>query len=792
MPADTLPGSRLLRAALMLCGLASLTAGLLLIPAAPGSLAAASSGGAHGSGSAVTVRGPRMWDPKTMKSSGYGKQFSYRSTVTVSQTTNLVYQAVEVSWTGFTPTNFNGYQGFNADETLYPVMIAECKGAHPTNPDQCYGATNGGTPTYYGPYGPQTSVFGTTNPSGAGDAVMDIETISQNNWLGCDSSHPCSLVIMPAQGGNLQAGNPGGSPPWGCANHLYDGNSADLATAVADFDPLSGSDAPCSWADSIIVPLKFAPTTSTCPASSPRLTVIGSPMLATAMNRWDTGLCEGAHPIAVTDLGDVAESEAITQVLQEGLGDVALTTLPSTVGTTSGTRTYTYAPVAVSAAAIGYWADNPTNGYPQTGMRLTPRLVAKVLTMSYNLGNIACQPGQNPRSTHCDPKINRNNPYDIFRDADFQALNPSVSEPASASELSDTPIVLQGNSDMTYELTRWIAASPAAEAFLHGTAAPGGMTVNGYYKDITYPASAFATSDPTTYLADAYAPVASLPNVAKDLVQSTAAGYQYDPNCPPESTSCSQETAFGAEQQGQRALFSVLDTGDTAGFDVPVAALRNGAGRYVEPTAASMAAALNSMVTSKNGITQQVDLSSNNPAAYPLTMVIYAMVPTGGVPKAKADLIAQWLRYVAGPGQTPGELPGQLPPGYLPLPTRLRSETLAAATAVQRQAGNPGTSTPTPAASATLSPSPTGKLPSTSPSPTISLPHVSPRLTTAAVRDPLGAGITRYALPALLILGSLAALGGAASLTVGSPGAATTLARLRRIQQAGIKRRRTP
>jgi hypothetical protein len=797
MPADTSLRSRLLRAALALSGLASLIAGLLLLPAAPGSLAAASSGGAHGGGgSALTVHGPRMWDPATMKTTGpdagYGSDYADRSTVTVSQTKNLVYQAVQVSWTGFTPTNFNGSAGFDSSQTFYPVMIAECKGADPTNPDQCYGGTSGGTPSLYGPYGPENTVFATTTRNGTGEAVLEVQTVSQNTSLGCSSSQPCSVLIVPAQGGNLQVADPGGSPKFVCQNHLYD-SSLQLASANSDFGGLSTSDAPCSWANRIVVPLHFSPTTSTCPADSGHLTIVGSPMLGTAMNRWDTALCEGSQPLAITDLADVAESEAITQVVLEGTGDVALTTLPSTVGTTSGQRTYTYAPVAVSATAIGYWADNPNNGTSQTGMRLNPRLMAKLVTLSYDLLQVTCQTGGDPGVT-CDKKISENNPLDIFEDHEFMRLNPRISEPQAANGFADTPIVMAGDSDMTYELTRWIAANPAAEAFLRGKPDPWGMTVNGYYKNIIYPASDFASSDPTTVMSVAFSPVATLSAVANDLVEATPPGDSYDAGCPVVNKSCptGPYARFGTEPLGYRALFSVLDTGDTAGFDVPVAAIPNHAGRYVQPTNASMAAALSSMVTAKNGITQQVNLSSNNPAAYPLTMVIYAMVPTHGVSQATADLVARWLRYVVGPGQVPGDEPGQLPPGYLPLPSNLRAEALAAANAVQHQTGNPDTSTPTPTASATLSPSPAGKVASPSPSPTISLPDVSPRLTTAAVRDPLGAGITRYALPALLILGSLAALGGAASLTVGSPGAAAALTRLRRIYKTGIKRWRRP
>ena len=70
-------------------------------------------------------------------------------------------------------------------------------------------------------------------------------------------------------------------------------------------------------------------------------------------------------------------------------------------------------------------------------------------------------------------------------------------------------------------------------------------------------------------------------------------------------------------------------------------------------------------------------------------MVIYAMVPTGGISKAKAAKIALFLDNVANQGQQPGTQPGELAPGYLPLPQSLRQQTLKAADEVLNQTGNP-------------------------------------------------------------------------------------------------------
>jgi hypothetical protein len=86
--------------------------------------------------------------------------------------------------------------------------------------------------------------------------------------------------------------------------------------------------------------------------------------------------------------------------------------------------------------------------------------------------------------------------------------------------------------------------------------------------------------------------------------------------------------------------------------------------------------------------TLQVNPHSTDPAVYPLTMVIYAMAPTSGLPHAKAAAIARFIDYAAGRGQVPGIRPGQLPAGYLPLPPALRAQARTAAQEILHQTGN--------------------------------------------------------------------------------------------------------
>src|SRR4029079_3995521 len=82
-------------------------------------------------GTARTAAGP-----VTVPAPGAGDQ----ATVTVSKTTDLVNQTVEVSWPGFRPSSAGRLQ--NAGDSLdgttqYPVRVYECRGADPASSSDC-------------------------------------------------------------------------------------------------------------------------------------------------------------------------------------------------------------------------------------------------------------------------------------------------------------------------------------------------------------------------------------------------------------------------------------------------------------------------------------------------------------------------------------------------------------------------------------------------------------------------------------------------------------------------------
>ncbi len=689
----------------------------------------------------------------------------------------MTNEMVQVNWTGFTPSTNAPY---DPGATNYPVMIVECNSAKPTKRTQCYGANNGGTTGAFGPFGPLNSAFATTAPNGTGQADIQILISDQNSLLGCGLGHRCSVVVVPAQGGNEFA-----SPP-DCSDHSQDTGGF----AIGEFS--FGQYFQCSWADRIVIPLTFVKAAANCPIHNTALTALGSPMIDRAMSQWIAFLCTGSDPLTITYNPSITEPEAIQDV-PLGLGDIALTSRPGP--TTIGTRSYTYAPLSISAVSVAYWVDNPNTGAPVTNLKLDPRLVAKLLTLSYNFDNEGCGKGPPPKGIGCDSAVD-GNPTNLFVDPEFKRLNPHVQAPSGFGSQFQIPTVESGHSDMTWEVTRWIADNPAAGGFVKGSFDQWGMHINTDYLGLKYPLDSFVGQDNYPVISHQYSPDFPLSTVAQLQAENWDNGTDW------EKDETGNYPRNPIEIPGQRGLFAIVDQADAAAFRFPVARLLNGKRRYVAPTVKSMAAAAAAMVPiGGNGVTRQVDFTKQPADAYPLTMVIYAMVPTSGTSPAKAAAIARFLNFVAGPGQDQGLNVGQLPPGFVPLPASLRAQTLTAATDVLDQRGNNPDASPSPTASApdtgtTGTTGTTGSTPAPSSSATASpspTPTLGQGVVTVALKGAQSAGALRYVLPVLLIVGGLATLGGASTLIVGSAGSgAAALARLRRIRRLPRLRRPRP
>lgn len=135
----------------------------------------------------AVIRGPQLFDPRT------GKLFPFASHVSVSQVSSLVNQVVQVSWSGFTPSTSVTY---DPGATLYPVMVAECAGTDPRSSTDCFGADNGGVTGQFSQFGPMNTAYATTARNGSGTTAIELLTAEEDSKLGCKRGHPCSLVMV--------------------------------------------------------------------------------------------------------------------------------------------------------------------------------------------------------------------------------------------------------------------------------------------------------------------------------------------------------------------------------------------------------------------------------------------------------------------------------------------------------------------------------------------------------------------------------------------------------------------
>ncbi|GAB2741022.1 hypothetical protein [Kitasatospora kifunensis] len=651
---------------------------------------------AHADSGSKTVQGPPVWQPAK---GTYGPNGS----VTVTPVDNLTDQVVHVSWKGFTPTvNVSG--GTPATNVVagsstvrYPVRVYECRGSNPQITD-CYGSTlYGGDPAKgfqqpQRPAGtitpdlPTNMVITVTGADGSGSADIETWTADQSPTLGCDATHPCSIVVEPEYGGDSRgltaflAHDKTGALH--CDVHTYDTVSGlDLATdstlTTPNYVTRNETGEGCAWSARTVVPLSFAPTASSCKAATSDFATAGLPMAERALQQWRAGACLASSPLNVGYTAQ-GEPQARQAFLGGGGAEVALTSRPDTG---DAPRPYVYTPLANSAISVVFTVDDPVTGRQIPQMRLNPRLLAKELTQSYTQ---LVQGSPTPASV-------AGNPSCIFEDPEFLALNPpSLIAPAQwpkcvPNMATSLPIVVGNSTDLIHQLTAWIAGDPAAAAFLQGQPDEWGMHVDPYYErpafsgypvDLLIPQDSTGTGgvlsdgEPNKQKQYEWSPVISgLTDAVRDVLT-------FKPTCSDWNVSQgNQHAKCDSMKRGQRELIGIIDSADAEADSLPEAQLLNAQGSFVTPSIGSMQAAVNDMPVDLKTYTQQLPYGVPGTAytkdsnAYPLTMVQYAMAPTAGLSAAKATAVSQFLQQVTdfGGGQLYGRDPGKLGPGYTDL-----------------------------------------------------------------------------------------------------------------------------
>jgi hypothetical protein len=563
---------------------------------------------------------------------------------------------------------------------------------------------------------PSNETYGVTHLDGTGSAEFDIFNSSENATLGCSQTVACSLVAVPIMGINCDSDLVGSSPTPADQSAVADceqtgfyqpgasqagqGNSLNEPT-------VSGSLwwSPSNWQNRIAVPLTFAPPQDACSLvnSGNEVDVYGSELMIQATSQWEPNFCLRAtnnfsfihvpegEPEARNDVATGAAKAAFTSYAQSG----------------GYGQSVVNAPVGVTGFTIAFTIDG-SDGDPIDTLKLTPLLLAKLLTNSYP------DLSQNQGG---DPALARN-PLNITQDPEFIALNPGIPQLGAGSAAAAELTSISEDSDVIEALTTYVNDDPAARAFLNGTPDTSmsgeNMIVNPAYKGIqlpvnqwpllsTYQSTSFDNSEtvnnclqatPEAFDTLLAAPLGNLEDISEGMQFNKANSTL---NCTPNQPGVPNSlVANGTQTPGHYFMVGITPLADDDRYDLQTAALQTTPGTFVAPNNTTLQAATNLLQPDQLSGTWPVPYnqleSAVGAAGYPGTMVVYAAVPTSGLPAAAAADLSALLTFAAGAGQTPGEGVGQLPPGYLPITAAnglggLAAYTLAAATDVAAQNG---------------------------------------------------------------------------------------------------------
>lgn len=575
------------------------------------------------------------------------------------------------------------------DSALFRNLLVPFRAANGTVYWQC--TPNGTDPATGAPYVttapeqatdaalPANDVFASTAPDGTGDMLFEVRTDEVNESLGCSDQVDCSLVVIPIMGISCKdqdslCRKTGIWAPGTLRSDVGDGY--DYAVS-GDFWWSASN-----WRNRFSVPLDFAPPPDVCDLLDDRAPVsfYGSELLNQASLQWAPAYCLDETRFKFRHN---RSSEALAR-RQLGTADAVAAFVSDPVS--NAQLPVAYAPTAVTGFGIGFVADKADNAGEVTALRLTPRLVAKLLTESY-----PATPGL--QSSHCDVSGDADvevlpsgdvpardalklpladgaceirstyvrvekldgvdtdveyttiaegtldlvdNPLTITADPEFTALNPDV--PARRQVSASVLLTLSEDSDVVQAMTSWIAHDPKAMAFIAGEPDENGMRVNGYYKGLSLPLGDWPLLDqyvePTTAACllslagstpklQLYAsPVNTLRKTSEALLEAWPYS-QVSASNQGAGTPCKWDRPRLA--YGARFMLSLVPLGDADRLGLRVAALSRSSdagATFQSPTDETMGAAMAAFSQDGPGGLFTADYTAMPATAYPGTMVV--------------------------------------------------------------------------------------------------------------------------------------------------------------------------
>ncbi|MDR3361027.1 MAG: hypothetical protein LBO20_10400, partial [Bifidobacteriaceae bacterium] len=330
-------------------------------------------------------------------------------------------------------------------------------------------------------FGPQTTNerFELVDQTKTARFLFDVQSAASQPYLGCGdqasaTGSRCWLVIVP-RGAKLS------SVDRGCSMVPNSGMEGIGLQKGSPIDP------DCDyWSNRVVVPLDFRPTGPACPAGSVERLVVGAEAAAAAFGSWQAGICRsGGSAYALTTAADTA----VRGQLLAGQTGMAVTARPlakewlvegADLDQLAAAQ-IVYAPLAVSAGAVAFLHNN--QGAKEAEVRLTPRLIAKLMTHSYPKDQPLCYYSSSlMEGTGWEGCVATGALGD---DPEFRALNPTGFQSFQGSLIMTGP----NASDAIAQLWSYLQADEAAAAFLSGepdNVRPGdeankGYSLNPYY-----------------------------------------------------------------------------------------------------------------------------------------------------------------------------------------------------------------------------------------------------------------------------------------------------------------------
>ena len=368
----------------------------------------------------------------------------------------------------------------------------------------------------------------------------------------------------------------------------------------------------------VVIPITFAPSQADCPTITDfDVRVDGSATSAGLFYAWAAQICQGDSSVVL----DYTETSSTTgrENFLSGLIDFGVTALPATEEELShhpDHREYSYAPVAASAVVVAYNLTDPFTGLRIENLVVSPRLVARLVT---------------------------NSSVETFvRDRELLNINPTVRFPTNGI---NRILVRAERNAATTILTSWMSADPEAQKFLADTDT-WRVRLNASYVGYSYPRDAFELVDNDP----GYLPRQGQKSIATRMF------YGVSP------------TGTQAELTSARGVIGIVDLPTAKRFGLQVAGLLMPNGSVVQVTDDSILRGIADAEVSAAG-TLVADPTPEDPLAYPMIKVDYAMVPKTFDTEEKIADVRRVLNYAVGDGQS------LLPSGYITLPDLMRAET---------------------------------------------------------------------------------------------------------------------